>query len=58
LFCLISLRIVVLPLRRLNLIAETDSAITDTASTCPRADSAHLFSLSAQMPRPVFVLSS
>jgi hypothetical protein len=39
------------------LIAETEFAITDTASTSLRADIAHL-PLSAQMPRLAFVLPS
>jgi hypothetical protein len=58
LFCLISLRISAPPLRRPNLIAETDFGIIDTISTSPRADIAHLLSLSAQFPPLAFVLSS
>jgi hypothetical protein len=58
LFCLISLRIAAPPLRRPDLIAETDFAITDTASTSSRADIARHLSLSAQIPHPVCVLSN
>jgi ribosomal 50S subunit-associated protein YjgA (DUF615 family) len=58
LFCLILLRIATPLLRRPNLIAETDFAITDTASTFPRTDIAHLLSLSAQMLRPACVVPS
>jgi hypothetical protein len=54
---LIVLRIAAPPLRRPNLITETDFAITDTFSTSLRADIAYLLSLSAQMPHPAFVLS-
>jgi hypothetical protein len=45
LFYLISLHIAAPPLRRPNLIAQTDFAITGTASTSPRAGIAHLLSL-------------
>jgi hypothetical protein len=55
---LISLSIAAPPLRRSNLIAETAFTITDTASTSLLTDIAHFLSLSAQMPRPAFVLSS
>jgi hypothetical protein len=58
LLCLISFLIAAPPLHRPNLIVETDFAITDTASTSPRADITHLLSLSAQMPRPALVLSN
>jgi hypothetical protein len=58
LFCLISLRIAATPLRRPSLLAEINFTITDTISTSPRADIAHLLSMPAQMPRQVFVLPS
>jgi hypothetical protein len=51
LFCLISLRIATPPLRHPNLIAEINFVITNTASASPRADTAHLLSIPAQMPR-------